>query len=190
MTTDLRMALAALLRRRTYRQYEPDYQIPKDILEKIVNAALLSPTANNKQGIDLVVVTNRAKLDELSKASFDTWPDGPKGNFSKRTQDYGVTNVVTCDASAVLFLVKNERADAKFIGIDAGIITQSIIVAAQEFGLESMCIGVFLWGDPSGVEKLLGVPPGSLAMAVAIGKGKPNPKLLDKELLAKATFLA
>jgi nitroreductase len=183
------MALAALLRRRTYRQYEADYQIPDDVLEKIVNAAVLSPTASNKQEIDLVVVSNRAKLDELAAASFNTWPEELKANFSKRTQEYGVKNVVTCDSSVTIFLVKNERADAKYVGIDAGIMTQSIIVAAQEFGLESMCLGIFVHGDASDVEKILGIPPKSLAMAVAIGKGKPNAKLLEKKILTKATFI-
>jgi nitroreductase len=183
------MALAALLHRRTYRQYEPDYVIPKDVLEKIANAALQSPTGMNTQDVDLLVVTNKKILEDVSQASFNTWPQELKDNFSTRPATYGVKNVVTCDAPAVIFLVKNERASALFAQVDTGIVTQSIIVAAQEFGLESMCVGVFLWGDPTQVEKILGIPTGSLAMAVAIGKAKPNAKLLDKKVLAKATYI-
>jgi nitroreductase len=183
------MALAALLRRRTIRQYEPDYVIPKDVLDQIVNAALLSPTAKNAQDIDLVVVTNKAFLDTLSEASASTWPQNLKDLFATRTAEYGVKNVVICDAPVVIFLVKNDRADPLLVGIDAGIVSQSIIVAAQEFGLDSMCLGIFLCGEPAKVEALLKIPTGSLVMAVAIGKAKPNPKVADKAVLAKATYI-
>jgi nitroreductase len=183
------MALAALLRRRTVRQYESDYVIPKDVLQKIVNAGLHSPTANNTQGVDLVVVTNKALIDNISKTSFATWPQPVKDNFSSRTATYGIKNVVTGDAPVVIFLVKNERAIPNFIDIDVGIVTQSIIVAAQEFALDSMCVGSYASGDPEKVETILKIPKGSLAMAVAIGKAKPNPKLLDKTILAKATYI-
>jgi nitroreductase len=183
------MALAALLKRRTIRQYEPDYVIPKDVLEKIVNATLVSPTANNRQGIDLVVVTKKPLIETLSNTIRETWPQQLKEGFASRPATYGITNVVTGDAPVVIFLVKNERADEKFVGIDTGIITQSILVAAQEFGLDTMCLGVFLWGQPEKVEALLNVPKGSLAMAVALGKAKPNPKVNERVVLAKATYI-
>jgi nitroreductase len=183
------MALAALLHRRTYRQYEPGYTIPQDILQQIVNAALQSPTGMNTQDVDLLVVTDKAKLDAASTASFNSWPQEIKDGFSSRPATYGVKNVVTCDAPAVIFLVKNERASEKFLYIDVGIVTQSIIVAAQEFGLESMCIGIYLVGDTAKVEQILGIPTGNLVMAVAIGKGQANAKLLDKKIIAKATYI-
>jgi nitroreductase len=183
------MALAALLRRRTVRQYDPTYEIPKDVLHKIVEAALLSPTANNMQSIDLVVVTNKAVISNTSKAIYATWPPELKANFAKRTADFGVADVVTCDAPCIFFLVKNERQSPKFVDIDCGIMVQSIIVAAQEFGLESMCVGVYLWGEPARVEEILKIPKGSLAMAVAIGKPKPNPVIRDKTVICKATYV-
>jgi nitroreductase len=183
------MALAALLSRRTIRQYDADYVVPKDVLEKIVNATLLSPTANNRQGIDLIVITNKALIDTLSNTIRDTWPQQLKDNFASRPATYGVKNVVTCDAPVLIFLVKNERSDEKFIAIDTGIVTQSILVAAREFGLDTMCLGVFLWGEPEKVEAILKIPKGSLAMAVSLGKAKPNPIVGEKTVLAKATYI-
>jgi nitroreductase len=183
------MAVAALLSRRTVRQYIPDYVIPKDVLEQVVNATLVSPTANNRQGIDLIVVTNKALITTLSDTIRETWPQQLKDGFASRPATYGVANVVTCDAPAVIFLVKNERTDEKFIAIDAGIVTQSILVAAKDLGLDTMCLGVFLWGQPEKVEAILKIPKGSLAMAVAIGKAKPNPILAQRVQLAKATYI-
>jgi nitroreductase len=66
------MALAALLSRRTVRQYDPFYEIPKDVLRKILEAALASPTAANMQGLDLVVVTNKSVISSTSKAIYAT----------------------------------------------------------------------------------------------------------------------
>jgi nitroreductase len=183
------MALAALLKRRTIRQFEPAYAIPKDVLEKIVNAGLASPSANNKQGIDLVVVTNRALIDNLSDTIHATWPQQLKDGFATRPATYGIKNVITGDASAVVFLVKNERADEKFFAIEAGIVTQSIIIAGQEFGIDSMVIGVFVSGEPEKVEAILKVPKGSFVLAVAIGKARPNPVVGPKQIIAKATYL-
>jgi nitroreductase len=187
------MALAALTRRRTCRQYDAGYTIPQDVLEQIANAALQSPTGMNTQDVDLLVVSNRAKLDEASTAAYNSWPqslkDGFKNGWPSRPVSPGLKNIVTCDAPAVIFLLKNERASDQFLQIDVGIVTQSIIVAAQEFGLESMCMGIWLAGDVGNVEQILRVPKGSLVMGVAIGKAKEGAKLPDKKIIAKATFI-
>ena len=50
-----KMSIQTLLDRRSIRAYDPTYEIPKDVLSKIVQAALNSPTALNRQDIDLVV---------------------------------------------------------------------------------------------------------------------------------------
>ncbi|OHS99792.1 nitroreductase family protein [Tritrichomonas foetus] len=182
-------ALEALQGRRTVRQYEPDYVIPDSDLEQIVNAGLISPTACNVQDIDLVVVTNRAKLDEVATTALATWPADFQAMFNKRKEELGVKNVVTCDASCLVCLVKNERADPLFTSINNGIVSMSLIVAARALGLETMCVGALLWGDKSKVESLLGIPEGNLVMAVAIGKAKPDHKEQPKEVLCKATYI-
>ena len=65
--------LAALERRRTIRNYDPNWQIPKDQMDKIMNAAQLSPTACNFQGQDYIVVTNKEKLAKLEKIISYSW---------------------------------------------------------------------------------------------------------------------
>lgn len=184
------MALQALMHRRTVRQYETDYVIPKEHLNKIVDATLWSPTAVNNQDIDLLVVTNQDVLTKVANASMATWNNtNMLKSFNGRKQQFGVKNVVTCDAPCVIFLVKNERADPLFTGIDNGILCMAIMVAAQEFGYESMCIGSLLWGKPNDVEEVLGIKKDSLLMAVAFGKPKPNLLLPPKEIIAKATYI-
>jgi nitroreductase len=181
--------LEALRSRRTVRQYVPDYKIPTDVLNQIVDLALDAPTGKNCQEIDLVVVTNRAKLDEIARITYEGFPPDRRSIWDSRTAEYGVTNVVTCDASAVVLLHSNGRAESEFAQVDSGIISMVIMAAARQFGLATMCLGALLYGGKAGVEAAVGIPAGSLLMAVAIGKPKDNPKLLDKKRIAKATII-
>ena len=64
-------ALEAIERRRTVRNYDPNYQIPKEIMDKIMNAAQLSPTACDYQGQDYIVITNKEMLDKIEKVTLE-----------------------------------------------------------------------------------------------------------------------
>jgi nitroreductase len=181
--------LEALRSRRTVRQYVPDSVIPRDVLTQIVELALDAPTGKNCQEIDLVVVTNRAKLDKISRITLDAFPADRRKIFDDRPAQHGVTNVLTCDASAVILLHANGSAESEFAQVDAGIISMVVMTAARQFGLATMCLGALLYGGKAAVEAAVGIPPGSLLMAVAIGKPRDNPKLLDKKRIAKATII-
>ena len=184
--------LAALERRRTIRNYDPNWQIPKDQMDKIMNAAQLSPTACNFQGQDYIVVTNKEKLAKLEKIIIDSLPeDNFKKHFVERKERHGVNNVVTCDAPCVVLIVKNERANEDWIKIDAGIACMSIIMAAQNFGIESMCLGVVAMNcTQDKCEELFGLKKGSLLLGVALGKPKGELKLHEKDIKSKVSYVA
>ena len=183
--------LAALERRRTIRNYDPNWQIPKDQMDKIMNAAQLSPTACNFQGQDYIVVTNKEKLAKLEKIIIDSLPeDNFKKHFVERKERHGVNNVVTCDAPCVVLIVKNERANEDWIKIDAGIACMSIIMAAQNFGIESMCLGVVAMKcTQDKCEELFGLKKGSLLLGVALGKPKEELKLHEKDIKSKVSYV-
>ena len=183
------MALAVLDQRRTIRQYQKDVSIPKADLEKIVKAALQSPTALNVQEHDLVVCTNREKLDKITEVALASWPDDYRARFQARKDELKVTNVVTGDAPCVIFLVKNERANPLFSQVDAGIVLMAMMAAAKDLGYDTMCLGCLLWGKPENVEEVVGIPKGQMAMALAIGKAVPGAVVREKEIIAKATYL-
>lgn len=181
------MALAALNDRRTIRQYTGE-PIPKEQIEQIVKAALNSPTACNAQEIDLYVCTNQEKINKVSEVTVSKLTEPFRSSFESRKESLGVKNVFTCDAPCVIFLVKNERADPLFTSIDNGIVSMSIMVAAAEFGLSTMCIGCVLFAQKE-IEEIMGIPEGKLVMAVAVGKAREDAKVAPKELLCKATYI-
>ena len=61
-------ALEAIRKRRSVREYTGD-AIPREDLEKIVDAGRLAATGNNKQPWDFVVITNRDMIEKLKVAS-------------------------------------------------------------------------------------------------------------------------
>ena len=184
-------ALEAIERRRTIRQYDPDWQIPKDQMDKIMHAAQLSPTACDFQGQDYIVVTNKEKLAQLEKIVIDSLPeDNFKKHFVQRKERHGVTNVVTCDSPCVVLIVKNERADKHWVPIDAGIASMAIMMAAQNFGIESMCLGVVAMETTQAkCEELFGLKKDSLLLGVALGKPKGDIKLHEKKIKCKVSYM-
>ena len=183
-------AMEAIEKRRTIRQYEPDYEIPKDILDKIIKAAQLSPTACDFQGQDYIVVTNKEKLEKLEKVVLDCLPENKfKEHFVGRKERHGVKNVVTCDAPCLILLVRNERADENWVKMDAGIASMSIMIAAQQFGIESMCMGVVAMDcTHEKCEELFGLKKGQMIVAVALGKPRGEIKLHEKVIKSKVTY--
>ena len=170
--------LEAIQTRRSIRHFDPNYTIPKEDLHKIVDLTLLSPTAMNKQGIDLVVVTNRQKIDARAQK-----------RFIDRQHESGVNNALSYDASCIIFLTANERADPSFIGIDTGIMCMSIMAAARHYNYQAICLGILLAGNKNELEKLLGIGKDKLLMAVALGKPAESAKVLPKEQLCKAIYI-
>jgi nitroreductase len=183
--------IEALKSRRTIRQYDTNYNIPDDIINQLINAALDSPTGRNAQEIDLVVLANRAKIDEAMKITFDSWPADQQARWNGRKAEYGIANVISCDAPAIFFFVENERsADVPWAPVDTGIMCQSLMAAARAFGLHSMCLGALRWGNKAGLEKYLGIAEGKMVMGLAIGKARDGPvKISDKKRLCKATYV-
>jgi nitroreductase len=183
--------LEALRTRRTVRQFDATYVIPREHIDCLIGVALDSPTGGDAQELDVVVVTDRAKIDAATKIVFDSWPSDRTDRWNGRRAQYGVSNVVSCDASAIFFFVANERGvNHRFTDIDAGIQSMAVMIAARGFGYHTMCLGALRWGNTAGLEATIGIPEGRMIMALAVGKPiEGNLILADKKRLCKATYI-
>lgn len=173
--------------RRTIRNYEPDYQIPQEQLDAILNAGQIAPTAKDLQDIDFTVLRNKEKLNGIEKIILEAMPEAGRKGFEERRKTYGVKNVVTCDAPVLILLTRNERQSEKFCDVDAGLACMSIILAAQHFGLESMCLGIIARFPK--VEEYLGIEKGKLILGVVLGKIKGEPIVHEKKLISKVNYM-
>ena len=183
------MALNALITRRTIRQYQPDYIIPEAELKAICDAAILSPTGFDLQDIDLLAITNRKKIDEISKITMDTIGEEGRNSFLKRADNLKVKNPVTGDAGCLICLLKNERSSPTQTPVHEGIVEMALMIAAREFGLQSMVLGCLKGADMGAMEKALGIEPGRLLVGVVIGKPIDKPVFIPKKVKAKVSYL-
>lgn len=183
--------LDALETRRTIRNYDPDYAIPQETLDKILNAARLAPTACDFQEIDFIVVRNKEKLDKCRDVVLEAMPDSDmKKHFIDRTKNHGVKNQVTCDAPVMILFVRNERGLDLWAGIDAGIASMAVMTACKHFGLDSMCLGIVATQDTQAkCEEFFGLKKGSLLLGTCIGKALGEQKLKEKVLRNKVTYM-
>ena len=114
--------LDVILSRRSIRRYE-NKQIPKDILDKIVEAGRQSPSAVNKQLYHFVIVTD----SEIKKKL--------KSLFSRFLEKAPVIIVACANTKAIL--------TGTWATVDTAIALENMVLAAWSLGIGSCWIGSF-----------------------------------------------
>jgi nitroreductase len=152
-----------VLSRRSIRRYEQK-EIPKDVLDKILDAGRQAPSAANKQPWRFIVVTDPEIKVELSK-----------GMFNRFIKDTPVT-IVGCAHKDIIA--------GKWSIVDTTIALQNMVIAAWAMGVGSCWIGDFNEGK---VKKLLSIPENwNIVALVSFGypAEKPQPKKKPLEEIA------
>ncbi|OHT06726.1 nitroreductase family protein [Tritrichomonas foetus] len=175
-----------LMNRHTIRNYDASYEIPKDAVEKIMEAVRLSPTAFTVQDVDFIVCTDRKKNQEATDAQLKIFDEKTQGVFESRKKNFKVSNVITCDASAEVIIFKNERASEPNCYIHAGIAAMAICVAVKDYGLDTMCHTAMVG---PGAASVYGIDPEKMIMAVAIGKARPDAHISARQYNNKINYL-
>lgn len=177
--------LSSIEARRTIRDYDHSFVIPKEHIEAIANHALMAPSACGFQGCDVYVVQNKEILKKIEEKSLESLPERAVPYFTERREKLGVENCVTCDCQAFFMVVKNERADERYVYVDAGIMAESIMLAAVSLGYVTMPVGAVMYSDLSDT---LPVKKGDIIMAVAVAKGVEHPYIPEKPIRAKVHY--
>jgi nitroreductase len=145
----------ALRARRNVRRYT-DRPIDQADLDRILEAARRTPSSVNQQAWEFVVVTDRDRLQELSKI----W----------RYAAHVGTSAATI---ALVIPVSDDRDERDTYWYDVGQATMSIMLAAADVGIGSGHASV---GDQSLARRILGLPDDrEVAILVALGypTGRP-----------------
>ncbi|MFH1073859.1 MAG: nitroreductase family protein [Candidatus Firestonebacteria bacterium] len=144
-----------ILQRRTIRKFKQE-SVPDLLLEKLVNAARVSPTGGNKQPFEYIAVKNadlREKLFKFLRWAAYITPEGiPKENEKP---------------AAYIVIIRNNSIGSATSGADLGAAAMSILLTAWEDGLGCCWIGSC---DKKNIKKLLGVPDGrEVECVIALG---------------------
>ena len=127
--------LDVILGRRSIRRYE-NKEIPKDVLDKIIEAGRQSPSAANRQPYRFVIVTDSEIKKELSKELFS--------RFLKNSP----LIIVGCANTKALLT-------GKWATVDTTIALENMVLAAWSLGIGSCWIGSF---KEQKIKELLKIP--------------------------------
>ena len=151
-----------LLRNRSYRVYDPRFEVREDQLRSLIEVNTRIPSARNQQVLRfrpvladearlvLPLIRLGAALPELHLPLPGTEPNA---------------FIVICSTVA----------ENRYVDIDLGISAQSMLLRAAEIGLNGICIGAF---NPSRVREVLRLPYDPL-LILAIGKGAERIELTE-----------
>jgi len=153
-------ALEALRTRRSCRKFAAR-EVPRDLIEKIVDAGRLAATARNEQPCEFVAVTDKAALRHLGSVA-----------------DHGPF-IADC-AACIAVLAK----DTKYYLEDGAAATQNLLLAAHALGLGACWVAGDKKPYAPAVVEYLGAPAAMRLVAlVALGwPGGPLPNPAKRPL--------
>ncbi|MBR0219753.1 MAG: nitroreductase family protein [Clostridia bacterium] len=158
--------------RRSHRAYEST-PITEEQLNAVLQAAVESPSAVNRQPWHFTVVRNQDLLDEMNKA---VWEQMMKRDAAKRSPRFAESTFhVFYHAPTVIFI--SGMPDNLYTPIDGGIAVENIALAAESLGLGSVILGMprdaFSGDKADEFRKALHFPEGwDFVIAIAIGVPK------------------
>lgn len=155
---------------RSYRAVE----VPEDVLERVLEAFALAPTAANRQALGLVVVHTAGREDDLRRIYRADW-------FAKEPP-------IVAAVCAVLDRCWMRKDGKCYADVDAAIAMDHLILAAANEGLGTCWIGAFdaeaareVFGLPEGVEPIALTPLGYPADSPKDKVRKPVSALVHRE---------
>lgn len=146
-----------VLSRRSIRRYEKQ-DIPKDVLDKILEAGRQAPSAGNKQPWHFIVLSDYDIKEKLSHGKWNTF-----------VKDSAIT-IVGCGYIG-------DEYGRKWSTVDISIALQNMVIAAWGLGIGSCWIGDFKEAE---VKSLLNIPEDRKVIAL-VTFGYPAEKIESRQ---------
>ena len=131
----------AIRTRQSVRQYKPD-QVPDDVLDRVMDAARLAPSAGNKQPWRFIIVTDDAMREQVAEAC-----NGQ--NYMAQAPII----IAACGSEEDAYSAMGGYWNA--LPVDVAIAFDHLTLAAVAEGLGTCWIGSFTEDE---VRRLLGIP--------------------------------
>ena len=148
----------AIQERRSIRSYQ-DTPVPREIMEKILEAGRLAPSAKNCEPWHFIAVTDAAKRKALSG-----------GTWAK----------FLAQSPLVIVACGDKKASPDWYAIDVALAMENMVLTAVSEGFGTCCVGSFIEKDIKAVLKI----PEKFEVLVMLAVGYPSGKLdLSSKLL-------
>ena len=157
--------------RRSVRKYKPD-PLPRESIERCLEAARLAPSACNSQPWRFIVFESNEEKARLAEAAFSGL-----SRPTKFAAEAPVLVAVVRDKAGYLSRLGGHFRDIQFSLIDIGIAGEHFILQAVEEGIGTCWIG---WFNGKKVHKFLQLPKDS-NVDILISMGYPADEAGDHE---------
>lgn len=166
-------AVDMLKERRSIRSFDPDRQIPEEILQELIQVALNTPSAHNRQKYHFTVVQDAALLEHMADLIRQQMLQGDEAQ-QKKASAPGYSPLH--HAPTVIF-VTGELSASFHTQTDCGIGVGLLAAAAEHLGLASCITGssLFMFKSDEGAQlrETLQIPEGyQTVCTIALGYRK------------------
>ena len=141
-----------IAQRRSVRNYRPD-RVPREKIERILEAARLAPSACNSQPWSFIVADTEPVRTNLARAAF-----GGLYGMNKFAMEAPVLLTVVTERSKFMAGLAGQFRGIQYSLVDIGIACAFISLAAEAEGVGSCMLG---WFDEKAVKSVLGLPRGT-----------------------------
>lgn len=185
-TINLNETLKTIFERRAVRHYLPQ-MVGDDLLEQILNAGRMAPSAMNGQHWKFYIATHSDTIAAFSKAISNVMPKvvfklllgHPVKTMKTLLQNPSAIvnpgdDPIFHGAPIVIFITSPK--DNEWGGLETGMCAQNMMLAARSLGLESCPIGLAKYIDQTPVYHRLEISPAEkVQLAIILGYGVEKP---------------
>lgn len=161
-----------LYARRTIRKFTQK-PIPTEVLTDIIDAARLSPTANNRQPLRFLVVNDPSLCAGVFPHTYWARSLGPEGRPKEGEQP-----------TAYILILADKKLETPWISHDVGAAAQTIMLAAQDSGIGTCWMASI---DRDALTEILGIP-GEYRLDTLISMGYPAQKSVYEDTQGDVTY--
>jgi nitroreductase len=158
--------------RQSVRQYQ-QRPVARALLDKLVEAVRLAPSASNAQPWKLIIVDEPELRTRVAQATFSKTVA-----FNRFAPEAPVIAVLVTEKSGFITQVGALLKKRQFSLIDIGIAAAHFCLQAAELGLGTCILG---WFDEKRIKRLLGIPAGRrIGLLVTLGYAAEGYPLREK----------
>jgi nitroreductase len=165
-------AIECIQTRRSVRDFS-DKKVPKEIIQKLIDAAVMAPSAMNRQPWQFVVIEGKEKLGHFAEIAYEQLQIMVKAeNMPLRLKG---PEAIFHNAPCVILICGDK--DWRWLKEDCNLAAENLMLAAHSMGLGSCWIG-FAKGlnNDAEAKQELGIPE-NLLIAVPLIVGYPKNEL-------------
>lgn len=169
--------LKTIYERRAVRKYL-DKGVPKEMIEQLLDAGRMAPSAINKQPWKFYVVTNKELIqqasDEIGKVAASHYHLAFASGLLK------MVDAIFHGAPVVIFITAPKTSE--WAPLDIGMCAQNIMLAAKSLGLDTCPVGMGKFIEETKSFSKLKVPPTEkVLLSITVGYGNKTPDVHARE---------